>query len=294
MTMMITMSEAANPITTNTTLTSKWIAASCGEGSSVEASFSIDMCGVSPQDRELVDLEVNMRTHPVPWLTVLGSLVMVACSSSAPPATPIAPIVPTALAYPNFTLSGVVTDSTSGMPLQGARVFVNLSHLSGVPSPDVRMTSSDATGRYQTSGLPIWGDMRWAQGSVNNDYAQQCGAPIITDGNTTTLNIQLTRYANLSSSTPPTLTAPNTRIVTGLVFKTVDGSRQPVAGAGVDFEPDIDFPAAWTRTDASGRYLLCGLPMSRIELGASSTSSDATYLTVNDGPDSVVDIELRN
>jgi hypothetical protein len=33
-----------------------------------------------------------MRTYPVPWLTALGSLVIVACSSSAPPATPIAPM----------------------------------------------------------------------------------------------------------------------------------------------------------------------------------------------------------
>ena len=234
-----------------------------------------------------------MRTHPVPWLTVLGSLVIVGCSSSAPPATPIAPTVPTALAYPNFTLSGVVTDSTSGMPLQGVRVFVTLTTLSGMPSPDVRMTPSDAMGRYQDSGLPIRGDTQWAQGSINDDYVQPCAAPIVTDGNTRTLNIQLTRYANLSSSTPPTPTAPNTRIVTGLVFKTIDGSRQPVAGAGVDFEPFNDFLAAFTRTDASGRYLLCGLPMSRIVLGASSTTSNATYLMVDAGSDALVDIELK-
>jgi hypothetical protein len=72
-----------------------------------------------------------------------------------------------------------------------------------------------------------------------------------------------------------------------------DGVRQPAAGASVDFEPDFDFAAAWTRTDASGGYLLCGLPISRIELGASSTSSNATYRAVDAGPDAVVDIELQ-
>ena len=238
-----------------------------------------------------------MRTHPVPWLTVFGSLVMVGCSSSAPPATPIAPTVPTPLAYPNFTLSGVVTDSTSGLPIQGARVFVDVVVVGprppGAPFIDINPMMSDGMGRYKTSGIPITGNVGWAQGSINNDYAQQCAAPIIADGNTTTLNIQLTRYANLSSSTPQTLTPSNTRIVTGLVFKTIDGSRQPVAGAFVDFEPGFDSPAAWSRADASGRYLLCGLPMSRVELGASSTSSDATYLMVDAGSDAVVDIELK-
>jgi hypothetical protein len=113
------------------------------------------------------------------------------------------------------------------------------------------------------------------------------------DGNTTTLNIQLTREANLLSSVPPTVTAPNTRIVKGVVFKTVDGGRQPLAGAFVDCEPDFDFVAASTKTDTAGRYLLCGLPTATIELGSSTMPSNATYISVGPGTDAVVDIELK-
>jgi hypothetical protein len=78
-----------------------------------------------------------------------------------------------------------------------------------------------------------------------------------------------------------------------LVFKTADGIRQPIPGAGVDFEPVSDSPAAWTRTDASGRYLLCGLPTASIELGASTMPSNATYVPVGAGVDAAVDIELK-
>jgi hypothetical protein len=194
------------------------------------------------------------------------------------------------LAYPNFTLSGVVTDSTSGAPVQGVRVFVDLYATKGAPTLDVRMTPSDVAGRYQTSGLPVAGTVAWAQA---DSYFQECAVPITLDGRTTTLNIQITREANLSSSVPPTPAAPNTRIVTGLVFKTVEGVRQPVPGAFVDFEPVFDSPAAMTKTDAAGRYLLCGLPVSPIGLGGWSTSSNATYVTVEAGSDAVADIELK-
>jgi hypothetical protein len=92
-----------------------------------------------------------MRAPFVPWLAALGWVVTAACGSSAPPATPTVSMAPTAPAYPNFTLSGTVSDSTSGAPIQG--VLVQLAAPSPPPGPI--FLSSDAAGRYQITGIPI-------------------------------------------------------------------------------------------------------------------------------------------
>jgi hypothetical protein len=179
------------------------------------------------------------------------------------------------------------------MPLQGALVHINAACLSCGPWPSgVHESPTDAAGRYEISGLPLRDETRWIQASKSSDYFQQCARPVVLNGRTTTLNIPLTRDANLSSSTPAMPASPNTRIISGLVFRTLDGARQPLAGAFVSFVPDpvvaFDFSAATTKTDGSGRYLLCGLPTTTIQLVTSGTD-----VSVSAGSDALVDIELK-
>ena len=211
-----------------------------------------------------------------------------ACSGTEPSATvamPVAP-APVTFPYPNFTLGGTVTDSTLGRPIPSVQVRVH-DHPAGM-----RATPSDAAGRYETQGLPISAALNWAQGAVQG-YVQQCAVPVVMDGSVTTLNIQLTRETNLSQTSPPYAPPSGTRIITGRVFANIDGIRTPVVGAGVSYVLELDYLAAWTTTDASGRFLLCGLPTTQLELSASTTPSNVRYATVQSGTDTTVDIELK-
>ncbi len=107
---------------------------------------------------------------------------------------------------------------------------------------------------------------------------------------TINLDIQLTLDADVTSA--PIAPIPSTRTISGFVFRNTGDGRQPLANGFVDFEPGWDFLAAWTRTDSSGHYLLCGLPTSEIYLGAWVPTFNGTYVTVNPGADAVVDIDL--
>ena len=232
---------------------------------------------------------VNMRT-PLVCCGIALAVLMVGCTRPAPSTTftvPTSPTVPVLSIAPSGakTLLGIITDSASGMPIQGVRVYLSSGRAS---------VASDALGQYEIDGLLNAENLRWARGTLNG-YLQQCTAPVLLDRISTTLNIQLTREANLSFTEPsPGFSPPpNTRTVTGVLFRTIDGRRQPVAGGFVDFEPEKDYEAAGTRTDASGRYLLCGLPKSPVKLGASSAPSDVVYVTGGAGADTVLDIELK-
>jgi hypothetical protein len=67
-------------------------------------------------------------------------------------------------------------------------------------------------------------------------------------------------------------------------------------GRDVGFD-DSDFVSAWTFTDASGRYLLCGLPETRLTSFAATMPSSpypnaVSYTTIQAGSDAVLDIEV--
>ena len=65
-------------------------------------------------------------------------------------------------------------------------------------------------------------------------------------------------------------------------------------GASVGWEALLDTVVSETRSDAAGRYLLCGLPLGRIGgVFAQKTGySDVSYASVEPGSDAVVDIEI--
>ncbi len=118
---------------------------------------------------------------------------------------------------------------------------------------------------------------------------QQCAAPLMSMQRDVSLDAQLVaRAAVSSSSTSVPTAAPGFRHVSGVVSD-ADG---PIADAFVDYEPIMDFPAAFTWTDSAGRFLLCGLPDGQsVTLGAGK-SGRVGWATVPAGQSSGVDILL--
>jgi hypothetical protein len=195
-------------------------------------------------------------------------------------------------------VSGVVSETTS----QGARPLDGVSVSAWIQQATFGYSymwangglKTDAAGRYRLSGLAGGATARvqvWKDG-----YVQQCAAPMVTLNGDININVdvQLVSRANLSASSaslPPP--AAGTRSVSGVIFEMTAAGRQPIADAFVDFEPVMDFPAAITYSDASGRYLLCGLPDGQaVDIGAGSNRRVA-YVSVPPGQSTGVDIELK-
>ena len=58
----------------------------------------------------------------------------------------------------------------------------------------------------------------------------------------------------------------------------------------VDYEPYMDFPAAFTLTDANGRYLICGIPADRSAVIGAALNGVAKYATAAPGQTTGVDL----
>ena len=106
------------------------------------------------------------------------------------------------------------------------------------------------------------------------------------------LDLRLTSMANLSAARPPS--GPGSRTVSGVVFEDTPTGRQPVEGAWVGWETLLDTVVAETRSDAAGRYFLCGLPLGRITglFALKQGYSSVSYASAEAGTDAVVDIEI--
>jgi hypothetical protein len=185
------------------------------------------------------------------------------CNNSSNP-TPTAPGVQSQFnpAPGPYTISGVVNDN--GQPI--ANADVNASVESG--GAGYRYSSAhgsaqtDASGRYRLTGLQA-GAQVWVQLNASG-YVQPCAASAIISGDST-LDIALVSIANLTASPMPS--PPGLRSVSGTVVEMTATGSQPVAGALLTAEagdngsiaPDEN-PAAYTYSDAAGRFALCGLP----------------------------------
>jgi hypothetical protein len=126
----------------------------------------------------------------------------------------------------------------------------------------------------------------WIEG-----YVQQCAVSVTLQGD---INADLTisRFADVVMSGLPT--APNKRHISGVVYELTDNGRQPLSNAWVGWEALFDVVVANTRTDAQGRYRLCGIPTDKIDglFAVRVNSNRPVYLSVNAGGDAVVDFEL--
>jgi hypothetical protein len=122
-------------------------------------------------------------------------------------------------------------------------------------------------------------------------YAQQCVATT-TMQTDATLDVRVTSIGNLHTTRP--LSSPGTRTISGSVFEVTSAGKHPVEGARVGWDAFMDSIVVETMSDAAGRYLLCGLPMERIDglFAIKVGYSGISYASAAAGTDGVVDIEI--
>ena len=224
------------------------------------------------------------------------SLLIAGCGSS-PPSAPGVPPPPTStgsggppggFATGSYTISGVVAEY--GRPVASANVnaWVDLGN-SGYSYMYLHgALLTDPNGRYRMTGLP-GGARLWFQ-TYKDGYVQQCAAPTVTVSGDTAVDLALVSKANLTAS--PMLAAVGLRGVSGTIVEMTATGKRPVGGVFVDFEPTMDFPAAVTYSDGTGRFALCGLPASdTVQLGA-GLGNRVAYVNVPPGQTGDIEITL--
>ena len=254
-----------------------------------------------PVSRRIGRIRLSVVMRRAAWLCLL--LAMSACGEE-PRSSPTAPTVPSVPSPPvagTFTLSGVITERFSGLPVQGAKVWIwpfTFAQIRGWPPAGMRTTPSDAAGRYTITGLPslgpVWVSTAQTWGNpFSAPYMHQCVTTVTVEGDAT-LDLTISSTRDLVALNAATgLTPPNSRIVSGTVFEITSNGRQPASNVWVGWEASVmDGFVAETRTDAAGRYRLCGLSRERITVLAAPANGNAFYAPVDPGSDAVVDIEI--
>lgn len=203
------------------------------------------------------------------WLLTLAPS---ACSQNQPsiPTAPTAPTMSITQAMPTVTVTGRILERVSGQPIQGVQVSV--LPRTGYWTLFYPLALSDAAGRYTISGIPADFQSFWVMASATGYPAQQCATVATVYGAEATQDVTLTSRDNIAvgnSSLPPRI--PGTRTISGVVSDVTEAGRQPIEGVWVYFDTgdrvnDQAVFAAWTFTDGSGRYLLCGLPETQLSL----------------------------
>jgi hypothetical protein len=104
----------------------------------------------------------------------------------------------------------------------------------------------------------------YAGGGTWDEMYQPCAVTIDASADVTRDVRVVNDYDVIGAAIPPAF-LERTRVLSGQVYEVVDGRRQPVPFATVsvggyrDFSTDLGWPIANTRTDADGRYVICGL-----------------------------------
>jgi Carboxypeptidase regulatory-like domain len=222
----------------------------------------------------------------------LLALMTAGCGSQSVNSSPISPTAPTAIAPvpsgPTVTLTGRVTDA-SGVGLN-ASVAASPLRWSILWSGQPRSAQADAAGQYRFAALPEHPDTVYVR-AWKEGYVQQCAAAVTLQTNAS-VNLILTAYATARVVDLPA--SPNLRQISGVVYEGTGAGRRPLASAWVGWEPILDTVVADTRTDAEGRYRLCGLPKSRIDglFAVRAGTNRPGYSIVEALDDTVVDFEL--
>ena len=231
-------------------------------------------------------------------IAVCLALLVAACGGNEPsvPANPVAPAPPSAPTVPTLTLSGTVSEDGHPIANAGVDVYGEQSCSSGCTSRQFNAGSgtTDAAGRYsivirrpEERTATVWAVAH------KNGYVQQCVASATIQAADASLDLRLTSMANLSAARPQS--GPGSRTVSGAVFEATPTGRPPVEGASVGWEGLFDVVVAETRSDAAGRYLLCGLPLERIPglFALKQGYGSVSYVSVEPGGDANVDIAVQ-
>jgi hypothetical protein len=242
-----------------------------------------------------------LRHVAVSWLLVLSSSACDGSSPSLPTRPPPASPAPMPPAVPTVTLSGTVVERVSGQPLEGMVVEVwPRTFPTDRRAGWFRRSSgrSDASGHYRIPGIEAdFGSFWVSTWSGDRKYVQPCATTVTLNADANQ-DVTVTSRDNLAiANSLPLPAVPGTRTISGVVFEVTEAGRQPVAEVMVGFEGFMDFVSAWTFTDASGRYVLCGLPETSLMLFSAIKSSSPypnqlSYTTVEAGSDTTLDIEL--
>lgn len=233
------------------------------------------------------------------WMTV--ALVLSGCDEggSRPPSSPT-PLTPPAAPAPSsqtHTLSGrVVEGTTQGVrPIADVPIMITIFPPPGAfPRPSgFRSLVSDSEGRYVIGEVPHQHSVVLRAASPYTPGRSQPCAAALTMGADAVLDVELV------SSPTTRRTIQGSPTISGVVYQTTAEGRRPIADAAVGYEAVCwtgEFPYAWTRTDANGRYELCRLPSVDIVSDgcvvafAAGRSSSSGLL--NPRADMIVDIDL--
>lgn len=233
---------------------------------------------------------MRLRWRSIPIMVTGVSLLLAACDGQ-----PVTSVIPTPIPQPtapapsgpSVTLTGTVSD-TSAAPVITAVGAYPLRWANAWSGPP-RASQTDAAGYFRFAALPQHPDAVYVR-AWKEGYVQQCAVAVTLHDNAS-VNLIVTRYANVVTTGLPTLAS--LRQVSGVVFEKRDGERRPLADVWVGWEPILDTVVADTRTDAEGRYRLCGLPRERIDLFAVRVGTNRpVYLPAEAGSDAIVDFEL--
>jgi hypothetical protein len=217
-------------------------------------------------------------------LCVAMTVVVAGCDGSPRSnPSPVGPTLPAPAEAP-LAVSGVVTENDHALGNVGVEVFWSLGPGSSMSSSG----TTDLAGRYRIFGVPV-GQTVWAV-AHKDGYVQPCAASATTQ-TAATLNLELRSLANLPAARGAS--GPNTRTVSGRVYETTPSGRQPVAAARLDWIAVYYESVASTVTDATGLYLLCGLPQGPISyVGVVKQGYRHVWASFDAGLDATVDIEI--
>ena len=192
-----------------------------------------------------------------------------------------------------LTIRGIVTERLAGggvRPMPGANInaWVDAGRMGYSYWWANGRQQTDPSGRYELTRLPAAATVIvdvWADG-----YVQQCAAPPIRMETDATVDVQLVSKENVTSRPDGIPMTSGFRFVSGRVLENTPEGQRPVQGTFVDYEPYMDFPAAWTVTDANGRYLICGIPADSPAVIGVNVKGVAKYATAEPGQTTGIDL----
>jgi hypothetical protein len=140
----------------------------------------------------------------------------------------------------------------------------------------------------------------YAGGDTGNETYQPCAVVVIANGDVIRNVSVVIDYRVIGAEVPPAF-LEHTRTLSGVVYESVPGAgRRPVPWATVyvggirDQSKELGWPIANTRTDANGRYVICGLESDSNASIYVTTPDHATFESaVGLNTDTVLDIELK-